>query len=44
MTIQEEIHNALNEIQRKVSNGQDLSESEMQILFLSSLIEEESTL
>ena len=41
MGIQEEIHKALNEIQTKISQGSELSETDMQILFLTSLIEEE---
>lgn len=41
MSIQEEIHMALAEIQQKVNKNEDLSVSEMEMLFLSSLIEEE---
>lgn len=41
MSIQEEIHKALAEIQQKVNKNEELSVSEMEMLFLSSLIEEE---
>lgn len=41
MGIQEEIHKALGEIQKKVSEGQTLTEQETETLFLTSLIEEE---
>ena len=41
MGIQEEIHKALAEIQQKVNKNEDLSVSEMEMLFLSSLVEEE---
>lgn len=42
MSIQEEIHKALNDIQTKVNDSQELSDSELEMLFLSSLIEEEA--
>lgn len=42
MSIQEEIHSALNDIQLKVNEGQELSDNELEMLFLSSLIEEEA--
>lgn len=42
MSIQEEIHSALSEIQKKVNEGQELTNSELEMLFLSSLIEEEA--
>ncbi len=42
MSIQEEIHSALNDIQTKVNEGLELSENELEMLFLSSLIEEEA--
>lgn len=41
MSIQEEIHTTLKEIQKKVSEGNELSEKEVSILFLTSLIEDE---
>jgi hypothetical protein len=41
MSIQEEIHKALGDIQRKVSEGKSLSDKELETLFLTSLIEEE---
>ena len=41
MSIQEEIHKAMAEIQQKVNKNEELSVSEMEMLFLSSLIEEE---
>lgn len=42
MSIQEEIHQTLSDIQKKVNENHELSESEMEMLFLSSLIEEEA--
>lgn len=42
MSIQEEIHTALNEIQRKVKANQDLSQEDLEVLFVTSLIEEEA--
>lgn len=42
MSIQEEIHSALNDIQTKVNESLELSENELEMLFLSSLIEEEA--
>lgn len=42
MSIQEEIHSALNEIQTKVNESKELTDSELEMLFLSSLIEEEA--
>lgn len=42
MSIQEEIHKALKEIQQKTAQGAELSEQDMQTLFLTSLIEEEA--
>ncbi len=41
MSIQEEIHTALNEIQKKVSSGQEMTIEELEVLFVTSLIEEE---
>ena len=41
MSIQEEIHFSLNEIQKKISEGKNLSEKDVETLFLTSLIEEE---
>ena len=41
MSINEEIHNAIGEIQKKLSEGKNLSEKDSEILFLTSLIEEE---
>ena len=42
MSIKEEIHKTLEEIQKKVNENMDLSEKELEMLFLSSLIEEEA--
>jgi hypothetical protein len=42
VSIQEEIHKALSEVQKKVSQGSELNEQELQVLFLTSLIEEEA--
>ena len=42
MSVQEEIHKAMAEIQQKVNKNEELSVSEMEMLFLSSLIEEEA--
>ena len=42
MSIKDEIHAALAEIQQKVSAHKTLSEKEMQMLLLASLIEEEA--
>lgn len=42
MSIQEEIHSALNDIQNKINENHELSDSELEMLFLSSLIEEEA--
>lgn len=42
MSIQEEIHKAMAEIQQKVNKNEELTTSEMEMLFLSSLIEEEA--
>jgi len=39
--IQEEIHKALGEIEKKLKEGYSLTESETETLFLTSLIEEE---
>jgi hypothetical protein len=41
VNIQEEIHQALSDIQKKVAAGNNLDQAELEILFLSSLIEEE---
>ena len=41
-TVQTEIHDALKDIQKKVNNGNDLSDSDMELLFLTALIEEEA--
>lgn len=41
MSIQEEIHRALTEIQTKSQEGKELSAAELETLFLTSLIEEE---
>lgn len=41
MSIQEEIHITLKEIQKKLADGHNLSETELETLFLTSLIEEE---
>jgi hypothetical protein len=42
VSIQEEIHKALNDIKQKLAQNNELSEKDMQILFLTSLIEEEA--
>jgi hypothetical protein len=42
VSIQEEIHKALNEIKQKTSQEKELSDKDLQTLFLTSLIEEES--
>lgn len=41
-TIQQEIHQALDEIQRKLSAQNELSDKDLEMLLLSSLIEEEA--
>lgn len=41
MSIQEEIHKAMGELQKKANKGQALSEDDMALLLLTSLIEEE---
>ncbi len=41
MSIQEEIHNAMKEIQKKINAKEQLSRDEIESLFLTSLIEEE---
>ena len=41
MNIQEEIHMALKEIQKKISEGKALTQKETETLFLTSLIEDE---
>ena len=41
MSIQEEIHSALIEIQKKVRKNESLTEDELETLFVTSLIEEE---
>lgn len=42
MSIKEEIHQALAEVQKKVSTSTQLTEDERELLFLSALIEEEA--
>lgn len=42
MSIKEEIHKALNDIQVKVNENAELNESELEMLFLAALIEEEA--
>ena len=42
MSIKDEIHTALADIQKKVTKHKELTESEMQMLLLASLIEEEA--
>jgi hypothetical protein len=42
MNIKEEIHNALEAIQKKVNEHKDLTDQEIEMLLLSSLIEEEA--
>ncbi len=41
MSIQEEIHQAMQEIQQKINQNKTLSEHDMELLLLTSLIEEE---
>lgn len=41
-TIQTEIHDALRDIQKKVNNSNELSDSDMEMLLLAALIEEEA--
>ncbi len=41
MSIQEEIHTALNEIQKRLKEGSELNQDELQTLLLTSLIEDE---
>ena len=40
MSIKEEIHQALAEVQKKLASDQKITEEEKQLLFLSALIEE----
>ena len=42
MSIKEEIHKALAEIQQRVTENAELTENEMEMLFLAALIEEEA--
>jgi hypothetical protein len=42
MSIKDEIHKALNDIQRKVNENNELSENELEMLMLAALIEEEA--
>ena len=42
MSIKEEIHLALAEVQKKVSTKLELDQKEIELLFLTSLIEEEA--
>ena len=42
MNIKEEIHKVMSDIQAKVNDNQELTDSEMEMLFLSALIEEEA--
>lgn len=42
MSIQEEIHKAMAEIQKNLNNGESLSDEEISNLFLTALIEEEA--
>jgi hypothetical protein len=41
VSIQEEIHRALSEIQKKIGENKTLTNDELETLFLTSLIEEE---
>lgn len=41
-TIQQEIHQALDDIQKKLNTQSDLSDQDLEMLLLSSLIEEEA--
>ena len=43
MSFQEEMHQALRELQAKLKNGGHLEQKEMQLLFLTSMIEEEGS-
>ena len=42
MNVKGEIHKVLSEIQAKVNTNHELSESELEMLFLAALIEEEA--
>ncbi len=42
MSIQEEIHKAMNELQKKNSSELNISKEDMTLLFLTSLLEEEA--
>lgn len=42
MSIKDEIHKALNDIQRKVNENNELNENELEMLLLAALIEEEA--
>lgn len=42
MSIKEEIHSTLREIQRRLNDNIELNDDEMEMLFLSALIEEEA--
>lgn len=44
MSIQEEVHKAIQDIQEKVSKNIDLKVDELETLFLASLIEDEGSL
>lgn len=41
MSVQEEIHKAMQELQKKTAKGNKLDENDMSLLLLTSLIEEE---
>lgn len=41
MSIQKEIHTALDEVQKKISQGKDLTQEDTETLMLTALIEEE---
>ena len=41
MSIQEEIHKAMGELQKKANKGQTLNQEDMALLLLTSLLEEE---
>jgi len=42
VSIQEEIHKAMNDLQKKNSNDLNISKEDMTLLFLTSLLEEEA--
>ena len=43
MSVKDEIHQILNQIQIKVNTNHELNDSELEMLFLAALIEEEAS-